>query len=786
MTWARRFCLAALIALSIPVAAQDDPNGRSRWFWEQRTFPSGEIPAGARLAAVQQIDRMRAEARRTVQQDRRIAALSSSNWTSIGPQPINFQGITYTSGRVTGLAVSPANTQILYLASADGGIWKTIDGGVHWVPLNDQLPSMAMSVVAIDPVNPNIVYVGTGDSQAAYGTSYYAGIGILKSSDGGATWNTLANSGAFTGGRILSLVINPNNTQVLLIGFLGSAAGTSGIYRSTDGGNSWTRTLTGTPAPNGLAIFSAGSGLVYSAMQPTQGVYRSTDGGVTWSAANGSGATGLPLSRASTSGDGFDIAMGVAPSNSSILYVSLVKPGETFLGMFKSQDGGGTWTQLPLTTDYCSGGPPFQPYCWHSNAVSVHPTNPNVVFAGGVGMLHSIDGGQTWSDALANPDNGNIYVHSDQQVMTWTSSGQLYVGNDGGVYTSNNAANASVNWTNLNGTLALTQFYPGFAIHPTNPNIMFAGSQDNNVAKYTGSTSWSYVLGGDGGWTAIDFTNTSTVYAELESGAGVYKSTDGGANWNTVNAGIGIGTDSAIFIPPFVMDPGNAQRLYYGTTYVYQTTNGATSWQKVSPNFNATLTCITVSPLDSNIVFAGLNSGLIKVSTNATSSAPTWTDLTGNLPQRYITQVTPDPNNTSTVYATLSGFGTGHVFQGVKAVWTDISGNLPNIPVNDLVVDPDIPGTLYAATDVGVFFTSNGGVSWFVMGTNFPYVSVQGLKLHRPSRTLRAGTYGRGMWDVQVPVTGANPIPVVTSLSPGIVAPGSSGVTLTIDRKSVV
>jgi hypothetical protein len=306
------------------------------------------------------------------------------------------------------------------------------------------------------------------------------------------------------------------------------------------------------------------------------------------------------------------------------------------------------------------------------------------------------------------------------------------------------------------------------------------------VSKYSGSTSWSYVAGGDGGWAAFDFTTPSTIYAELQTLSGVNKSTDGGATWNAANTGIGVGTDSQIFVPPLVMDPGNSQRLYYGTTYIYQTTNGAASWQRISTNFNDTFTSFAVSPLDPNTIFAGTSGGHIKLSTNATSSAPTWTDVTGNLPSRYITQVAADPNNTATAYATVSGFGTGHVFQTNNhgTSWTDISGNLPNIPVNDLVVDPDVPGTFYAATDVGVFFTSSSGVSWFVMGTNFPYVSVQGLKLHRPSRILRAGTYGRGMWDVQVPITGTNPIPSVTSLAPAIVAPGSTGATLTINGSS--
>jgi len=244
-----------------------------------------------------------------------------------------------------------------------------------------------------------------------------------------------------------------------------------------------------------------------------------------------------------------------------------------------------------------------------------------------------------------------------------------------------------------------------------------------------------------------------------------------GLSWNPAQNGINT-TDDSQFIPPFVMDPSNSLRLYFGASRVYQTTDGASSWSAISGDLaEYGLTAIAVAPSGSNTVYAG-GYGQLYVTTNALSGAnATWSSIMAGLPDLSITQIAVNPNNSLVAYVTLSGFnfgdGGGHVYQTTNGGlnWTNVSGDLPDIPVNDLVIDPDTPNTLYVATDIGVFRTVDAGESWLPLASGLPYVVVNSLKLHEPTRTLRAATYGRGAWDLWIPVGNQVPIGIASSPS---------------------
>jgi hypothetical protein len=384
------------------------------------------------------------------------------------------------------------------------------------------------------------------------------------------------------------------------------------------------------------------------------------------------------------------------------------------------------------------------------------------------------------------------------------------MGNDGGVWSTTDVTNPSLNWTNLNASLGTIQFYPALSINPSNIAIGYGGAQDNGTHKYTGVPTWSEVAGGDGGWTAIDPVNPNNVYGEYVY-LNPYKSTDGGNTFSGyLRSGITecdtSGGAQCPFIAPLVIDPSQPQNLYLGSYRVYQTNNGMISWTAISGDLTqdlgrsaSTLSTLAVAPSDSNTVFAGTNNGLVWVSTNVLGATPTWTDITGNLPVRVVTNFAVSPTSASTVYVSLSGFkyGTnngGHVYKctfnpAIPAyTWTDVSGDLPNVPVNDIVIDPDIPNTMYIGTDTGVFRTSNGGVNWVPLMNGLPNAAiVTGLKLHRASRTLRAGTLGRGMWDLSVPLPLATSS-VTNQLRPGTPtrkpgSPSSTTATPTVDSR---
>lgn len=730
---------------------------REEWFFQQRAYPLSYIPTGARLRALGQLDQME-----EVQSDSKAINLSASGtqWTSIGPH--RTDGLA--AGRVSALAIDPRNSSVVYLGAATGGVWKTTDGGATWTALTDAQPSLQTGAIVLDPLNPDTIYVGTGEEQFSGGSD---GAGILKSVDGGSSWTQFP--GPFVGpfgvdnyyggsAKIGSLAIDPNNTQVLLAAVSLFPPAKAGIYRSTDGGKTWSIVLSGS-AGTGVVYDPTNGQIAYAVLgeafgtNPTNGVYKSLDAGVTWNRINGSGSNVLPTS------DLGRIAISMAPSQPSTLYVAVASASsQNLLGLFKTVDAGQNWNQLHSTPQFCDA------QCGWDIVVTVDPKNPNTIFAGGaytIRLVRSLDGGSTWATLAGLTP---WLLHPDLHVLQFTSDGaRLYIGDDGGAWSSTNATSSSVDFVNLNDTLCITQFYPGFSIDPTNTNFMLAGTQDQGTLKYTGNFTWTYTACGDGLETAIDPTVRSTSYISCGN-IDIEKSTANGdrGTWVSAHAGLN-STDRISFVAPLVMDPNSAQRLYFGTFRVYQTKDGAMSWNTISPDLTggspyATLSAIAVAPSDSNTVYAGSSDAKIHVSVNAAIGGPTWIDVSAGLPNRSVTQVSVHPSNAKVAYLTFSGYSgftdtQGHVFKttDLGASWSDISGNLPNIPVNDIVVDPLLPNTLYVATDIGVFSTSDDGNAWSILGAGLPRVTVMALKLHAASRTLRAGTYGRSMWDLQLP-----------------------------------
>jgi hypothetical protein len=736
----------------------DSGHEAADWFFQQRSYPLGFIPAGARLNALRQLDQIEEE-HKVKPRHLTLKGENSSQWTLIGPHRTN--GLA--SGRVSAIAVDPRDSNIVYLGAASGGVWKTKDGGSTWTPLTDMQPSLGTGSIALDPLNPDTVYVGTGEENDFDPT----GAGLFKSVDGGTTWKQYA--GPFLGpvgpsadgfggsARIGSLAVHPTNTQVLLAAVAFSPATKEGIYRSTDGGSTWELMLSGASG-TGVVFDPTDGNIAYAALgeffgvNSQNGVYKSLDAGISWTKLGAGGSNGLPSTEIGR------IAIAITPSQPTTLYVAMANSSsQKLLGFYKTVDGGQNWTALTNTPDFCDH------QCGWDLIVSVHPSNPNIVFAGGaytIRLIRSLDGGSTWSTLAGwNP----WLLHPDLHALTFSSDGaKLYVGDDGGAWSTTDATNSSVNFTNLNATLAITQFYPGFSIHPTDLNMAIGGTQDEGTIRYAGNFTWDYVACGDGHETAIDPFAPSTVYISC-GGIDTQKSTSNGdlGTWQQMQSGIDA-SDRVNFNAPLVMDPNDSQRLYFGTLRVYQTNDGATSWTAISPDLTGgspygVTSAIAVAPSDSNTVYVATTDSRIHVSTNAINGAVNWTDISHGLPNRYITQVIVNPANSMTAYVTFSGYSgfvdnQGHVFTTTNGglTWSDISGTLPNVPVNDIVVDPDIANTLYIATDVGAFSSSDNGNTWTILGGGLPRVIIMGLRLHRPTRVLRAGTYGRSMWDLQL------------------------------------
>jgi len=836
---------------------------REEWFYKQRASVNGHIPGGARLKALQHMQRMMAaEGKLVLRQDGFYAAATPQNgstsfpaWSSIGPTPTTGGTFSPVTGRVTTIAVDPSDAtgNTVLIGGAQGGIWQSTDAGVTWTAVGDQNASLAMGSIAFAPSQQGTVYAGTGE-QASIGFDIYYGAGVLKSTDSGKTWvQTCTVAGPtcpfigpysngldpgfgffnFGGARISYVAVNPTNPNLILVGAQFLVEGPQeGVYCSSNGGATWTNIL-----PDEMATFVgfASSSVAFAALGNPfgssqgaphgNGIYKSTN-------ASSCSATFTPLSAGlptpSTMGR---MDLGISPNFASdnTVYASIADgtgSSETNLGVWVTTNGGTQWTQTSAP-DVCQ----FQ--CWYDNVIKVDPTNKSHVWFGGSSVsdaggnptwvVRTMTGGTSWSTVIPNQLGAGL-PHVDTHALAFVKIGtkvRLYLGNDGGIWRTDDAEAATIAWTNLNDSLlTLTQFYPSISINPSSPSIAYAGTQDNGSQNYQGGVSWvDNNLCGDGASTAVDAAVPSTVYIGCATGYQVNASYQNGAAGTFSPAVNGINpSDAADFIPPLITDPNTANVLYFGTNLVYQSQDAANSWSAISGELvseGAWLTTLAVEPGNPSVLWAGANSGGVFVAQTVGGQFSGFIEIgASSLPTRAITGIAIDPADPTgnTGYVAYSGFAfngvdpqgakvvdlLGHIFKttnanaGANVTFADVScssadcsnpaaTDLPNIPVNDIVVDPDVPGTIYAATDLGVYVGSctTTTCTWNTLGTGLPHVAVLSLRLHEASRTLFAATHGRGVWNIALnnfAFTG----PRIFSLRPTSANAGAAQLTLTV------
>lgn len=739
-------------------------------------------------------------------------------WTALGPGNIG--------GRTRALLIHPQNPQLMYAAGVAGGVWKSTSAGQSWQPLSDLIANIAVNSMAFDPQDPDIIYAGTGEGYFAIDN--VRGAGIFRSTDAGTTWTRLAGTLGSDFHYVNDIVVSRHDGKRLY------AATRTGVWRSADGGVTWRQVLS-TSVQGGCYDFATRDDQAKDYLFVACGnfqqatVYRQKDGAsdTTWETVLNDSGMGRTV-------------LAVAPSNQNIVYALSAAFSGTYNhglhAVFRSEASGdaGTWAARVRNTDpnklntiilsnpasasavECKFGTSnsYSGQSWYDLTIAVDPLDANRVWAGAIDLFRSDDGGATWGLAgFVYPNEGTWKIHPDQHIIVFhpqyngTTNQQMYVGNDGGLYRTDNArakvaigapevcspASAQVGWINLNNEYAVTQFYHG--VVAPDGSFYFGGTQDNGTVRGDLALSpnqWREINGADGGYGAVDFRQPTILYASTQN-TGIRKSTDQGGTFSSATLGL---TENGLFITPIAMDPSDPRRLYTGGANLFRTTNGASLWTSggsfrgLSFSGSASISAIAVSPLNSSRGVVGMSDGSIvrtdRLLTLSSTSPPSSQIEKVTRPRTgYVSWVAFDPANQDIAYATYSTFGGVHVWRTMDGgvSWSPLDGTgagvLPDVPVHCLVVDPTATSRLYIGTDVGVFVSTDGGISWSVENTGFANVITETLiaNVHNGVTTLYAFTHGRGAYRVTANLDGCSPYLSETTKTFG---PGGGEVTIDV------
>jgi photosystem II stability/assembly factor-like uncharacterized protein len=678
---------------------------RWEWFTEPRSYPTGQrISPAAAYTAYSDFMRNAGVANR------------SANWAPMGPGSWLSTSYNPGLGRINVIAQDPNNTSVLYAGAPSGGVWKSSDNGASWTPLGDELSAMGVSGIVVDHQNSNTVYIATGDAD---GADTYS-IGVLKSTDGGASWTTTALGHTISQGVVCRrLLMHPTDNQTLLV------ATNNGIYKTTDGGATWTQSTTG--SFRDMEYKPGDPTTVYAS---TDQLYKSTDGGDTFTATG----TGLPAAN-----DVNRMSIAVSADAPSVLYALVGDESDaSFLGLYRSSDNGATFTlrsNSPNLFSYEDDGSGTGGQSWYDMALAVNPTNYSEVLVGGINVWRSNNGGTSFTIVSHWVYPSTVgYTHADIHTLDFFGT-TLFCGSDGGLFRSTNSGNT---WQDITAGMEIMQLYRmGGSVQ--NANLTATGAQDNGSFIRNGTT-WTHVLGADGMEAAYDPGNSSIVYVTSQNG-GLQRSANGGVSFNYIAGGIG---EDGGWITPYEILSGGA--IVAGFENVWKSTNGGTTWTQLSAfTSGQTIRDLDVSNSDPNTMVVVFYGQIHRTSNNGT----TWTDIAANLPNNAVTDVHIHPTNPQIMWVTMSGFSAGEkvfVTSDGGSSWTNISSNLPNLPANCIVYQNGTSGGLYVGMDVGVYYTDSTLSNWQPFDQGMPNVIVNELEIHYGAGKLRAATYGRGLW----------------------------------------
>lgn len=752
---------------------------------EMRTYPNKQMNASGFSKAFEQGKHMSYEERMS---KLGMFGVTTAPWSNLAP--MNF------AGRILCLGFHPTDANIMWVGSAGGGLWKTTNGGtgavngINWTYVPTGFPTLAISSIAINPSNANTIYVGTGE---VYNTGALAGgatgaghirlfrgsygIGILKTTDGGATWTKSLDFSNSNIKGVSDLLIDPANPSIVY------AATTDGLYRTINAGTSW-QLISGVGAVAIDLIYKPGSStILYVGCGDFgtvgAGIYKTTN-------ANAATPTFTKLTTGLPTTISGKIQLAISPNNTSKIYASIgANPDNTAdpEGLWVSTNEGVNWSQPGATNIIGTQG-------WYAHDIVADPTNANIVYWGELDMYKSTNGGasaftkiSTWSGwdinntLVGDIDEGTAnYVHADVHRLHFSphSNTTLFLCTDGGLFRS---TNGGTSFQTLNGGLATAQIYANIAVHPTNPNYVLCGLQDNEAMVYEGNQGCRRIGNlGDGFHSTMNSTGTIQIVESYYFNR--RRSTNSGGIWGAGSGAVPT-TEVACFNVPMVYSKtASSTRVFAGTVLFKRSTDNGATWANLnggSPIAGANNPAIAMYAANDNVVYfstapgGGVRSKLWKT-TNASAATPTFTEITGTLPDRYYSDIFVDPADVNRVIVTLSGFGSSHVYMSANGgtSWSNLGTGLPDVPHNTVMFQPTDRSTVYIGNDQGVYYANAVPTGALGAATSLTWtayneglgdaVQVSDLEVTNTNK-FRMATYGRGLWERDF--APSSPLPVV-------------------------
>jgi len=702
---------------------------------------------------------------------------SSLEWREIGPAVMG--------GRVTDLAVNEANPAHYFVGTATGGLWKTTSGGQAWEPVFDDQPNASIGAVSIAPSNPNVVWVGTGEAQNRQSSPY--GAGMFKSTDGGRTWE---DKGLMETRHIGGIVIHPTDPDVVYVAAMGKLWGANperGVFRTTDGGDTWEKVLyiddhtgaidlvmdPGDPRTLFAAMYQRQrTGWGYSADGEGSGLYRTVDGGASWTELT----EGLP--------DGYKgrIGLDVHRRDGNLVYALIESKAGQGRGVYRSLDRGDSWERMSDTN----------PRPMYFSMIRVDPNDPERIYIGGVSFGISEDGGRTFREG--DQAEG---IHVDHHAL-WVNpenSNHVLLGNDGGLAVS---LDRGQHWRQIDN-LALGQFYE-IGVSMEDPYTVCGGLQDNSswCAPHNTLTQygimngdWEDVSGGDGFYNKIDPTDPNIVYTESQGGniSRYDRRTGESARIRPVARPTGEESDDDEereyrfnWNAPIHVSIHDPAVVYIGANHLLRSPDRGATWEEASPDLTlaidrdtlqimgmsvtdetlsrndgistyGNITTVTESSFSPDLLYVGTDDGNVQITRDG---GATWTNLTPNLsglpPRTYVSSLVASEASEGRVYATFDGHRNDdlnayvYVSEDFGESWGSIVAGLPNESVNRIREHPRTHELLFVGNEVGVWFSVNSGTEWQRLDGNLPTVPVDDIVIHPRDNDLILGTHGRSAW----------------------------------------